>query len=83
MQWNNETKEEFASLKSLSKNDSLIIQKSDKENSITVINKDNYLRKMRNIQSDSSKFFKNFITIEKHLKFFVNIEKQITDFLNS
>ena len=54
---------------------------SDKENSITVINKDNYLRKMRNIQSDSSKFFKNFITIEKHLKFFVNIEKQITDFL--
>ena len=54
---------------------------SDKENSITVINKDNYLRKMRNIQSDSSKFFKNFKTIEKHLKFFVNIEKQITDFL--
>ena len=42
----NLTKEEFASLKSLSKNDSLIIQKSDKGNSITIIDKDDYLQKM-------------------------------------
>ena len=50
------TKEEFASLKSLPKNDSLIIQKSDKGNSIAIIDKDDYLQKMRNIFSDSSKF---------------------------
>ena len=42
----NLTKEEFASLKSLSKNDSLIIQKSDKGNSIAIIGKDDYLQKM-------------------------------------
>ena len=50
----NLTKEEFALLKSLSKNDSLIIQKSDKGNSIAVIDKNDYLQKMWNILSDSS-----------------------------
>ena len=49
--------ENHSSLKSLSRNDSLIIQKSDKGNSIAIINKDDYLQKMRNILSDSSKFF--------------------------
>ena len=42
----NLTKEEFASLKSLSKNDSLIVQKSDKWNSIAITNKADYLQKM-------------------------------------
>ena len=77
----NLTKEEFASLKSLSKNDSLIIQKSDKGNSIAIINKDDYLQKMRNVLSDSSKFSEICITKEKHLNFLINIEKQITDLL--
>ena len=75
----NLTKEELASLKSLSKNDSLIIQKSDKENSIAIINKDDYLQKMRNILCDSSKFSEICITKERH--FLINIEKQITDLL--
>ena len=75
------TKEEFASLKSLPKNDSLIIQKSDKGNSIAIINKDDYLQKMRNILTDSSKFSEVFVTNKKHLNFLVNIEKQITDLL--
>ena len=77
----NLTKEEFASLKSLSKNDSLIIQKSDKGNSIAIINKDGYLQKIRNVLSDSSKFSEICITKEKHLNFLINIEKQITDLL--
>ena len=77
----NLTKEEFASLKSLAKNDSLIIQKSDKGNSIAIIDKDDYFQKMRNILSDSSKFSEVFVTNEKHLNFLVNIEKQITDLL--
>ena len=62
----NLTKEEFASLKSLSKNDSLIIQKSGKGNSIANINKDDYLQKLRNILSDSNNFFDICITKEKH-----------------
>ena len=77
----NLTKEEFASLKSLSKNDSLIIQKSDKGNSIAIVDKDDYLQKERNILSDSNKFSEVFLTNEKHLNFLVNIEKQITDLL--
>ena len=36
----NLTKEEFASLKSVSKNDSLIIRRSVKGNSIAIIDKD-------------------------------------------
>ena len=73
----NLTKEEFASLKSLSKNDRLILQKPDKGNSIAVINKDDYLQKMRNILSDSSKFSEFCIAKEKRLNFSINIEKQI------
>ena len=75
----NLTKEELASLKSLSKNDSLIIQKTDKGNSITISNKNDYLQNMQNILYDSSKFFELCIAKEKHLNFFINIEEQITD----
>ena len=59
----------------------MIIQKSDKRISITIINKDDYLQKMWNILSDSSKFSKICIAKEKHLNFLINIEKQITDCL--
>ena len=38
------------------KNDNLIIQKSDKGNSIVIIAKDDCLQKIRNILSDSGKF---------------------------
>ena len=74
----NLTKEEFASLKSLSKNDSLIIQKSDKGNSIAIINKDDYLQKMRNILSDSSKFSSKifFFTIKNSFEFAKEVVEQ-------
>ena len=75
----NLTREELASLKSLLKNDSLIIQKPGKGNSIAIINRDDYLQKTRNILSNSSKFSESFIAKEKHLDFLINIGKQITD----
>ena len=59
----------------------MIIQKLDKGNSIAIIDKDDYLQKMQNILSDSSKFSKVFVTNKKHLNFLVNIKKQITDLL--
>ena len=62
----NLTKEEFTLLKSLSKKDSLITQKSDKKNSNAIIDKDDYLQKMRNILSDSSKFSK-FVKLMKNI----------------
>ena len=77
----NLTKEELDSLKSLSKKDSLIIQQSDKGNSIAIINKDDYSQKMQTILSDTSKFSEICITKEKQLNFLINIEKSITDLL--
>ena len=65
----------------LTKNYNLIIQKSDKGNFIAIINKDDYLQKMRNILSDSSKFSEICIAKEQNLNFLINIEKQITDLL--
>ena len=65
----NLTKEEFASLKSLSKKVQFI-QKSGKGNSIAIINKDDYLQKMWNILSDSSMFPEVCIAKEKAFKFF-------------
>ena len=59
----------------------MIIEKSDKGNSIEIIDKGDYLQKMQNILSDSSKFSEVFVTNKKHLNFLVNIEKQITDLL--
>ena len=48
-------------MKTLSKNKDLIIQKSDKGNSIVLINKADHLDKMYNILSDSEKFVKSSV----------------------
>ena len=77
----NSTPEEFAALKSLSKNKNLILQKSDKSNSIAIIDKSDYLKKMQNILSDSSKFTQVSVAKDKQLNFIVNVEKHITDLL--
>ena len=73
--------EEFAALRSLSKNISLIIQKSDNGNSVAIIDKSDYLEKMRSILSDSSKFTQVSISEDKQLKFLFDVEKHITDLL--
>ena len=67
----NLTNEEFASLKALSKNDSLITQKSDKGNSISIIDKDDYLQKKRKSLSDFSKLSEICESNEKHLNFLI------------
>ena len=56
----------------------MIFRYSDKGNSFAIIAKDDYLLKIWNILSDSSKFSEICIANEKHLNFLVNIEKQIT-----
>ena len=49
--------------------------------SIVIIDKANYLQKMRNILSDSSKFTEVFVGNEKQVNFLDNLEKQVTDLL--
>ena len=59
----------------------MIIQKSDKGNSMVLINKSDYLDKMYNILSDSKKFVKSSVVDDKHLNFIIGIEKKLTDLL--
>ena len=74
-------KDEINALKTISKNNDLIIQKSDKGNSIVLINKSDFLDKMYNILSDSKKFVKFSLVDDKHLNFIIGTEKKPTDFL--
>ena len=57
----------------------MIIQKSDKGNSIVLINKSDYLDKMYNIFSDSKKIMKSSLVDEKHLNFIFGIELKASE----
>ena len=59
----------------------MIIQKSDKRNSIVLINKSDYLDKMYNILSDSQKIVKTSVVDEKHLDFIIGIGRKLTNLL--
>ena len=65
----NLTTEEFTALKSISKNKNLIILKSDKGNSIAIIDESDYREKMGHILSDSSKFTQVSLAEDKQLNF--------------
>ena len=51
----NLSKEEFIALQNLSKNKDLIIQESDKGNSVVIIQRQDYLKKLNDILSDQNK----------------------------
>ena len=72
--------EEFEALKTLSKNCNLVIQKADKDNSVVMVDKDVYLRRMETTVSDHNKFEK--VSIKKGiLNFSINHEKNINNYL--
>ena len=48
----NLSKEELAALASLSKNKDIVIQKSDKGNSVVIVDKETYIKGMENLLSD-------------------------------
>ena len=54
----NLSKEEFIASQNSSKNKDLIIQKSDKGNSVVIVQRQDYLEKMNDILSDQKKFSK-------------------------
>ena len=74
-------RDESFSSKTLSKNNDLVIQKSDKCNSIVPINKRDYLDKICNIVSNPKKFVKSSLVDNKYLNFIIGIEKTLTDLL--
>ena len=63
----NLNKDEISALKILSKNKDLLIQKSDKGNSMVLIDKSDYLDKMCNILSDSKKFVQSSVVDHEQL----------------
>ena len=70
-------------LKGLSANKDLIIQKSDKGNSkFNSLNRNNYIKRLNEILSDSSKFKKLNIKPGKQINFLLQQEDRLTNFLN-
>ena len=73
----NLSKEELTALTNLSKNKDIIIQKSDKGNSVVIVDKDTYIKRMENLLSDQRKFEKVALKNVAFLNFVVNQEKCI------
>ena len=73
----NLSKEELAALASLSKNKDIVIQKSDKGNSVVIVDKETFIKRMENILSDERKFERVTLKNDAFLNFVVNQEKCI------
>ena len=78
---NNLSKDEHLDLKDLIKNRDLVIQKTDKGNTVVIFNKNDYISRMEVILNDSSKFQKLSIDQNKVLNHIIHMENRITDVL--
>ena len=72
----NLSKEELTALTNLSKNKDIVIQKSDESNSVVIVDKDTYIKRMENLLSDQSDE-KVTLKNDAFLDFVVNQEKRI------
>ena len=73
--------EEFESLLKLSKNKNAIIQKSDKGNSVVLIDKIIYTSDIKKLLDNSGQFEKCRIDLNKELNFILNCKKKVIDIL--
>ena len=72
-------KAEFEALKILLKNKDIVVQKADKGNTVVILNRKDYVCKMKNILNDSSKFHKGYIDHDKILNHLIHMENRVTD----
>ena len=79
----NLSKEEFEALKSLLREEDIIIQKSDKGNSVVILNKCDYIARMDELLADASKFKKLNIEPGKDYNFICNQERRISETLRN
>ena len=70
-------KEELAALASLSKNKDIVIQKSDKGNSVVIVDKETYIKRMENLLNDKRKLERVTLKNDAFLNFVVKQEKGI------
>ena len=76
------SKEEFDALKNL-RNKQIVIEKSDKGNSIVVVDRDKYIEKMENILSDQSKSQKIALKDDNFLNFITSQKNALMKFIKS
>ena len=79
----NISKEVLAALANLSTNKDIVIQKSDKGNSVVIVDKDTYIKRMENLLSDQRKFEKVTLKNDAFLNFVVKQEKRIEPYLRT
>ena len=80
--YSNLSKEEAECLKKLSENKNLVIQKSDKGNAIVILNREDYVGKVKELLSDSSKFKVANVKEGKEIRHLMNVRedfKQVID----
>ena len=80
---NNLSKDEQECLKNLASKKDLVFQKSDKGNSIVILNKCDYKDRVKEILSDTSKFQKVKIKSGKEIRHILNLEKKFKTILNN
>ena len=73
----NLSKDELAALANLSKNKDIVIQKFGKGNSVVIVDKDTYIKRMENLLSDQRKFEKVTLKNDAFPNFVVKQEKCI------
>ena len=78
---NNLTPEEFESLLKLSKNKNVVIQKSDKGNSVVLIDEIFYTNSIKKLLDNLRQFEKLSIDPSKELNFILNCEQKVIDIL--
>ena len=70
-------------MKILHKDKDIIIQKADKGNTVVILNRKDYVCKMKNILNDSSKFHKVYIHHDKILNHLIHMKNRVTDVLKN
>ena len=76
----NLTKEEMQVLRDLSSHEDITIQKADKENSIVILNKSDYFKRLKEILSDIDKFKNLNVKPGKELNCLLQHEHKIVNF---
>ena len=78
----NLSKDRFESLCKLKNENNLVIQKTEKGNTIAMLDKDSYLKSVETLLKDSSKFKSIPVVPDKDLSSIINSEKRVTELKN-
>ena len=70
-------------MKSLTKQNDIIIQKADKGNTTVILDKESYIEKMKELLGDTSKLERFEVPQGKHFNFLVDSQDKIKNILKS